>query len=56
MKIISPHQDPETGEWQYNGKWHDEYPSEELEKDEAALDEHWDREFNRRRDEGEPNV
>jgi len=50
-KIRYPHQDPETREWRYNEKWYDQYPSEELEKDEAAYDDHWDREFRRKRDE-----
>ena len=50
-KIRYPHQDPETREWRYNGKWYDQYSSEELEKDEAAYDDHWDREFRRKRDE-----
>ena len=50
-KIIQPHQDPETGEWRYNGKWWDTYPSEELEKDETAYDEYWQRELDRKRDE-----
>ena len=49
-RIILPRQDPETGEWRYNGKWYDEYPSDELGEDEAALDEHWDREFQRQRE------
>ena len=50
-KIISPAQDPETGEWRYKGKWWASYPNEEVEKDENALDEYWDRELDRRRDE-----
>ena len=47
-----PHYDPETGEYRYNGRWYDYYPSEEVEKDEAAYDEHCDREFRRRRENG----
>ena len=49
-KLHPPHRDPETGEYRYNGRWHDEYPSEEVEKDEGALDEYYDREFRRRRE------
>ena len=52
-KISYPRQDPETREWRYNGKWYDQYPSEELEKDEAAYDDHWNREFRRKRDEND---
>lgn len=44
-----PKQDPETGEWRYRGKWFDDYPSEELEKDDAAYDEACDREIDRKR-------
>ena len=46
-KIIYPDQDRETGEWRYNGKWFDNYPYDEVEADEAALDEYWDRERDR---------
>ena len=49
-KLHPPRRDPETGEWHYRGRWFDEYPSEEVEKDEAAYDEHCDREFRRRRE------
>ena len=49
-KLSTPRQDPETGEWRYNGRWWDEYPNEELEKDEAAIDDYYDREFRRRRE------
>jgi len=49
-KITSPHRDPETGEYRYNGKWYDSWPREEIEKDEAALDEYWEREQDRKRD------
>jgi len=52
-KIIYPSQDPETGEWRYHGKWYDYFPSEEVEKDEAALEDYWERKFNRMRE--EPN-
>jgi len=52
MKKYKPvHQDPATGEYRYKNKWYDNYPSEELESDEAAYDEHWDREYDRKRDE-----
>ena len=50
-KIILPARDPETGEYRYKGRWWSSYPNEELAKDENALDEYWDREFDRRRDE-----
>ena len=50
-KIKAPYQDPETHEWRYRGKWWNAYPSEELEKDEAAYDMYWDQEFHRRGDE-----
>ena len=53
-KITRPRQDPETGEYRYNGKWYDYYPSEEVEADEGALDEYWDREYCRKRDEDKP--
>ena len=46
-----PRQDPETGEYRYNGKWFDYYPNDELEADAAAYDEYWDREYDRKRDE-----
>ena len=49
-KIHRPHQDLETGEWRYNGKWYGCYPAEEVEKDEAALDDYWERRQNNRRD------
>ena len=49
-----PHQDPETKEWRYNSKWWDYYPSEEIEADEAALDEYWERERDSRRDKAMP--
>ncbi|MFH1953141.1 MAG: hypothetical protein ABIL06_16175 [Pseudomonadota bacterium] len=49
-KLQTPHRDPETGEWRYAGRWWDEYPTEEVEKDEAAYDEHCDREFRRQRE------
>lgn len=49
-KLSIPRQDPETGEWRYNGKWYDDYPSDELEMDEAAIDDYYDREFRRRRE------
>lgn len=55
-KIIKPHQDSETGEWRYNGKWYDLYPSEKLEKDEEALDRYWDMEYARKRDENDLNL
>jgi len=48
-KIPLPQRDSVTGEYRYNGKWYDYYPSEEIEQDEAALDEHYDREMDRRR-------
>lgn len=53
-KLSVPRQDPETWEWRYNGKWYDQYPSEDLERDEAALDDYFDRELHRRREEAEP--
>ena len=49
-KHHAPRQDPETGEWRYNGKWWD-CSSDELEADEAAYEDYWDREYNRKRDE-----
>lgn len=51
IKIYRPRQDPETGEWRYNGKWWDHWPGEEIEADKAALDEYYDREYDRKRDE-----
>ena len=50
-KINSPRQDSETGEWRYNGKWWDYWPSEELEADEAALNQYWEHKQDERRDE-----
>ena len=50
-KIQTPHYDRETEEWRYNGRWYDYYPSEEVEKDEAAYDEHCDRKFRENREE-----
>ena len=50
--LKTPNQDLETGEWRYKGKWYDSYPSEELEKDEAAYDDYCDREFRRKKEEG----
>ena len=52
VKIHLPSKDPETGEWKYNGKWFNHYPDEEIEADEAALDEYWERRQDRKRDEG----
>ena len=46
-KLSTPTRDPETGEWRYNGKWYDYYPDEELEADECALDDYWERKRNR---------
>ena len=43
-KPQTPHRDPETEEWRYNGRWYEYYPSEEVETDEAAYDEHCARE------------
>ena len=52
MKKYKPmYQDPATGEYRYKGNWYDNYPSEELEADEAAYEEYWDREYDRKRDE-----
>ena len=51
IKHHAPRQDPETGEWRCNGKWWDKFPSEELEADEGAYDDYWDREYDRKRDE-----
>ena len=51
MTIYKPlRQDPVTQEYYYNGKWYDSYPFDEIEKDEAALDEYWNREIDRKRD------
>ena len=47
----TPQYDPETGEYRYNGRWWDHYPSEEIEAYEAAKDEYWEREQDRKRDE-----
>ena len=50
MQYKRLYQDLETGEYRYNGKWWDSYPYDEIEADEAALDEHWEREQDRKRD------
>ena len=50
-RIPLPQRDGVTGEYRYNNKWYGHYPSEEMEQDEAALDEYWDRKMDRRRDE-----
>ena len=48
----TPRYDPETGEWRYGGRYYDEYPSDEVEQDEAAYDKHFNQEFRRRREDG----
>ena len=45
------HQDLVTGEYLYKGKWYRDYPSEQIEQDEAEQDEHQEREQDERRDE-----
>lgn len=54
MKKNTLYKDPVTGEYRYNGKWWNYYPHDEIEADEAAWDDHWEREQDRRRDEDRP--
>ena len=48
--IHAPVQDQETGEWRYNGKFYSEFPTDELEKDERALEDYWKKRFDRLRE------
>lgn len=50
MKRKVPQYDHVTGECRYGGKWWDSYPHEEIEAEEVALDEYWERKQDRRRD------
>ena len=50
MRYKTVDYDTITGEYYYDGKWWDSYPSEQIEADKAVADEYWGREQDRRRD------
>lgn len=52
MKRHYPRQ-VETGEWFYRGKYYDEYPSDEVEKDHEMQERMAELKFEQMRDEGE---
>jgi hypothetical protein len=51
-KKYSARQDPETGEWFFNGKWHDHYPYQEVQDWNESYDRYMEDKFDRMRDEG----
>ena len=48
-----PIKNPCTGEWWFNGKWYDYYPSEEVENHNSWVDECLERKLNERKERDE---
>jgi len=46
-KIASPWQDPYTFEWLYKGEWSDNFPKDEVERDEYDQEKAWKQEEDR---------
>jgi len=50
-----PKQDDLTKEWLFNGKWHDTYPTKEVEDWNDRYDEYMERKLDEKREESLPN-